>query len=264
MKKADDLFDRLLLEIASRASGRSITIIAVGLYAGIGLALPLLLDWPKSWLVSANVVGTLLAGLLILIWLSLRVQARHRRNLVEWTTDLRLLDSREFEWLAGEVFRREGWTVEETGRVDGPDGNVDLRLTRGDTRLLVQCKRWTSWPVGVDEVRAFAGTLMREGLPGRSGVFITLSGFTEQAQAEASRIGMTLVDNRDLYDRVEAVRQREPCLVCGAGMLLDRSPRGWWFRCVAPGCNGKRDLGREPARAIELLTQGPDIPTGLS
>ena len=86
------------------------------------------LGWPVSWLVSANVVGTLMAGSLILVWFGLEAQAANRRHLVEWTTDLRLLDSAEFEWLVGEVFRRDGWNVEETGRRDGPDGNIDLRL----------------------------------------------------------------------------------------------------------------------------------------
>ena len=38
-------------------------------------------------------------------------------------------------------------------------------------------------------------------------------------------------------------------------MLLGRSSRGWWFRCVTPGCGGKRDLGRNPGRAVELLTE---------
>jgi len=95
-----------------------------------------------------------------------RCDAGGGKNLLEWTTDLRLLDAKEFEWLVGEVFRRDGWTVDETGSQDGPDGNVDLRLTRDGVHRIVQCKRWTSWNVGVDTVRAFAGTIMREGLPG--------------------------------------------------------------------------------------------------
>jgi hypothetical protein len=199
----------------------------------------------------------LLAGSLILVWFAVRVQATYRRHLVEWTTDLRLLDSAEFEWLVGEIFRRDGWKVEETGRRDGPDGNIDLRLSKGGKRGLVQCKRWASWLVGVDDIRAFAGTLMREGLPGTSGIFVTLSDFTGQAREEAKRVGITLVDNRDLYARVEQVRRIEACPTCGSSMLLDRSAQGWWFRCVTNGCQGKRDLGKDPARAVELLTELP-------
>jgi hypothetical protein len=257
VSRLDKAIERMLLTFAERESGRTITAIALALYAGLGLALPLALGWSVSWLVSANITGTTLAGTLILVWLGIRVQARDRRHLVEWTTDLRLLDAAEFEWLVGEVFRRDGWKVEETGREDGPDGNIDLRLTNGGTPVIVQCKRWVSWRVGVDDVRAFAGTLMREGLPGTSGIFVTLSDFTDQARGEAKRLGLALVDNHDLHARVEKVRRIEPCPSCGSAMLLDRSARGWWFRCVAKGCHGKRDLGTDPARAVELLTPLP-------
>lgn len=257
MKTLDDAIERFLVGFAKRASGRVIAVVALFLYAGLGLALPLALGWPVSWLVSANITGTALAGSLILVWFGLEIQAANRRHLVEWTTDLRLLDSAEFEWLVGEVFRREGWKVEETGRRSGPDGNIDLRLTKDGKHVLVQCKRWVSWLVGVDDVRAFAGTLMRERLPGTSGIFVTLSDFSEQAREEAGRIGLTLVDNRDLYARVEQVRRSEACPTCGSPMLLDRSARGWWFRCVTEGCLGKRDLGSDPARAVELLTELP-------
>jgi hypothetical protein len=257
MKRFDDAIERMFFAFAKRASGRTVAVVALLLYAGIGLALPLALGWSKSWLVSANIFGTTFAGVLILVWLVVRVQARERRHLVEWTTDLRLLDAAEFEWLVGEVFHRDGWTVEETGRQDGPDGNVDLRLTKGAKTVIVQCKRWVSYLIGVEAIRAFAGTLMREGLPGTSGIFVTLSDYTEQARAEAKGIGLTLLDKHDLYARVEKVRRSEPCPTCGSSMLLDKSSRGWWFRCLATGCAGKRDLGSEPAKAVELLTQLP-------
>jgi hypothetical protein len=257
VSRLDDALDRALANFAKRAPGRLIAAITIAFYAGIGLALPLALGWSTSWLVAANVVGTTLAAIVVLAFLGLRIEARDRRHLVEWTTDLRLLDSSEFEWLVGETFRREGWTVEESGRRDGPDGNVDLRLRMGGQTVVVQCKRWTARIVGVDDVRSFAGTLMREGLPGTAGIFVTLSEFGGQARAEAERIGLTLVNNVDLYARVEKVRRAEACPTCGASMVLDRSMRGWWFRCVAKGCAGKRDLGADPARAVELLTEVP-------
>jgi branched-chain amino acid transport system permease protein len=43
---------------------------------------------------------------------------------------------------------------------------------------------------------------------------------------------------------------------------FDRSQFGWWFRCVANGCAGKRNLDREPALAVELLTQPPAAGVG--
>ena len=257
MKKLDDLLDRVLDGLVTRAPGRAVAAIVLVLYPGLGLLLPLALNWPVNYLISANITATALALGITLTWAEVQVQARDRRHLVEWTTDLRLLDSAEFEWLVGELFRREGWQVVETGRRDGPDGNIDLRLERNGQRHVVQCKRWTSWLVSVEDVRAFAGTLLREGLTGREGIFVTLSSFTQQARDEAQTTGLTLIDSRDLYSRVEQARRTEACPNCGGAMVLDRSARGWWFRCVAHGCQGKRDLGRDPARAIELLTKIP-------
>ncbi len=143
-----------------------------------------------------------------------QVQAADRRHLLEWTTDARLLAADEFEWLVGELLRREGWDIEETGREGMPDGNVDLRIQRAGRERLVQCKRWTSRSVGVDEVRKLAGTLLREGLPGDVGLFVTLSDFTEPATAEAAAIGIELLDGRTLLRRIESVRNSEPCPTC--------------------------------------------------
>jgi hypothetical protein len=132
---------------------------------------------------------------------------------------------------------------------------VDLRIRRGEEELLVQCKRWQSWPVGVDEIRKLAGTLMREGLRGEDGIFVTLSHFTEPVIVEAAKVGVKLVDNQRLVRRIETVRASEPCPICATPMLLDRSTRGWWLRCPrwADGCTGKRDLGAHPGRALDLL-----------
>ena len=107
--------------------------------------------------------------------------------------------------------------------------------------------------VDVDQIRLFQGTLHRENLPGDSGIFVTLSRFTENARMEAERDGLTLIDNRELHSRIEKVRRSEPCPQCEAPMMLGRSPHGWWLRCVNAPCSGKRDL--DPGRALDLLMQ---------
>jgi SAM-dependent methyltransferase len=176
-------------------------------------------------------------------------------TVLEWAGDLRLLDGEEFEWLVSELFRREGWHVRERGRQDAPDGNVDLELTRGSERRLVQCRRWTVQWVGVDEVRKFVGALTREKLPPSAGIFVTLSRFNQHAINEANSAGLEMIDNVDLLARVEKVRQPERCQFCQQPMLLDHSLHGWWFRCVTPGCSGKRHLDNDPGRAVALLTE---------
>jgi hypothetical protein len=254
---SDWIWDRLLIPFVTKVPGWTVAVVALAFYPVFGLFLPVSAGWTGSWLVTVNFVGVFLAALIALGWLAVQWQAASRRHLLEWTTDLRHLSAEEFEWFVGEVFRREGWEVKETGRQDRSDGNIDLVLTRGRERRLIQCKRWQSWPVGVDDIRAFGGTLLRDGLTGKQGTFVTLSTFTDPARNEARATGITLIDRVDLHARAERVRRPEPCPTCQRPMMLARSQRGWWFRCVAPGCTGKRDLGSDPARAVELLSASP-------
>jgi restriction system protein len=246
-------------DVPTRTVGRlsmsAALLLGAAIYVAIGLAFPLSIGAPGFLLAFLNVLGVVMGWLVTLAWTASRVEAGRRRHLLEWTTDLRLLSWQEFEWTVGEVLRREGWNVVETGREGAADGNVDLRIRRTGQELLVQCKRWQSWSVGVDEVRKLAGTLMREGLPGKAGILVTLSHFTEPAIAEAAKIGIELVDNRELVRRIEKVRATEPCPICATPMLLDRSQHGWWLRCPGwvAGCAGKRDLGANPGRALDLL-----------
>ena len=247
-----------MLAFVTRISGWTAAAIAFGFYAGVGLALPLAAGMPSYALIYFNVIGTVFAAVILLGWLLVRIAAGERRNLLEWTTDLRRLNFKEFEWLVGEVFRREGWTVRETGRDDGPDGNIDLELIRNGKRSIVQCKRWTAQSVPVDEIRRFLGTLMREKLSGSAGIFVTLSDFTDQARREAQQSEIVLIDNVDLFSLIEKVRRTEPCPNCKAPMILGKSQHGWWLRCNQKGCLGKRDLGHDPGRAVDLLIQRPN------
>lgn len=229
--------------------------LAVAVYGVLGVLLPVLLRTGRSWTIALGVFGASGGAIVLMSGLVALKQAGDRRRLIEWTSDLRKLDATEFEWLVGEVLRREGWTVTETGKPDGPDGNIDLRAERAGRRMVVQCKRWTSKPVGVDEVRKLAGTASAE-TPGDASL-VTLSTFTASAQEEAPRLRVQLIDGTALLERVEHVRRSEPCPVCQTPMIVDKSRRGWWLRCPRfPGCTGKRDLSGEPGAAVDLLLEG--------
>ncbi|HEY5303673.1 MAG TPA: restriction endonuclease [Acidimicrobiales bacterium] len=254
MSKLEDSFQRKIKELVNRVSGWTILALVLFLYPGVGLLLPLLLGMPKIFLIELNLTAVVMAMALGVGWLDEQLKSSERKRLLDWTSNIRLLDSTEFEWLVGEMFRREGWKVEETGQSDGPDGNIDLVLVRDGERVIVQCKRWESWVVGVNEIRNFAGTLMRENLAARSGIYVTLSKFGKQARSEANQLGIEIIDSHDLLARIDKVRRTEPCPSCGYPMILDHSVHGWWMRCVTQGCKGKRNLGREPGRAVELLT----------
>jgi HJR/Mrr/RecB family endonuclease len=253
VSEPEGFFERSFLTFVSRISGLTVIALALFLYVGCGLVLPLTLRWSTLNLVEANALGTVFAAVVCLGWLGVRIQLADRRNLLQWTTDLRHLDSTEFEWLVGEMFRREGWEVRETGSSDGPDGNIDLELTHDHERQIVQCKRWTSKSVGVEEVRLLLGTLAREHLPPESGILVTLSKFTMQAEKEALDAGLPLLDGKELHARIEKARHPEPCPKCHSPMILDYSVYGWWLRCVTGGCEGKIDLSNDVGRAAEFL-----------
>jgi hypothetical protein len=255
--------ERAVTLLARHISGTTATALAALIYVA-GVAVPLALHAHTFYLVAYSAAGALFAASVLMAWFLVQLEAAHRRKLVDWTTSLRLLSAEEFEWLVGEIFRRNGYEVEETGSQEGPDGNIDLRLSKDSQQKIVQCKRWQAQPVGIDEIRKFAGTLAREKLPSDAGIFVTLSTFNSFAEQEAKTLGLTLIDGRELDDLRQRVRRSVPCPICGESMLFDRFQYGWWFHCVTGDCKGKRDLGTDEGRAIEFLVQAPlTVPSGL-
>jgi HJR/Mrr/RecB family endonuclease len=262
----DDRFIRVVHSLHPVAAG----LLALAVYAAWGVALPLWIGSSGAWRLSFNTEGAVFAAAVFFAWLFPVIEGRLRHQRLELTTDLRTLSAREFEELAGELFRREGWDVVETGGHGQPDGNVDLLLSRGSERRIVQCKRWTSRDVGVDQIRAFGGTLLREGCAGRDGIFVTSAQFTSFARDEADRLRMELIDGRDFVRRLERVGAQGLlsaaktgaaawlCPECATPMLLDRSSHGWWLRCpnYNAGCRGKHDLGHDSRAVVERLIAG--------
>lgn len=176
----------------------AVTALAIGVYALWGLVTPFLLGASTAWLLSFNTQGAIFAGAIVFARLLPVLGARLRRQRLELTTDLRLLSAGDFEQLVGEMFRHEGWDVIETGRHGEPDGGIDLRLRRGAEHRLVQCKRWISQDVGVDEIRKLGGSLLAEGLPGSAGLLVTTSRFTKSARNAAEQLGLEIIDGQAL------------------------------------------------------------------
>ena len=75
--------------------------------------------------------------------------------------DFRAMSWREFETLVGEIYRRQGYDVQETGG-GGADGGIDLVLRKGSEKVLVQCKQWRTYQVGVKIVREMYGLMVAE------------------------------------------------------------------------------------------------------
>lgn len=105
------------------------------------------------------------------------------------------MDWRDFERLIGEGFRRRGYQALETGR-GGPDGGLDLLLTKGGERFLVQCKHWRASAVGVEVVRELYGLMAARGATG--GFVVTSGRFSGAASAFASGRNVELIDGSGL------------------------------------------------------------------
>jgi restriction system protein len=125
----------------------------------------------------------------------------HRQRLVTDVAQARSADAldgmswQSFEMLVGEGFRLQGYQVTETGG-GGADGGVDLVLTKGGEKFLVQCKQWRAMKVGVEIVRELYGVMAARGATG--GFVVTSGRFTDDATKFASGRNVRLIDGPQL------------------------------------------------------------------
>jgi restriction system protein len=111
---------------------------------------------------------------------------RRRKHLLGTQTGLGMLsamDWREFEMLVGDAFRRQGYSVRETGP-GGVDGGVDLILRKDGQMILVQCRQWRTKLVDVKLVREMYGLLMHHRADAVK--IIAIGQYTDDAQRFAN------------------------------------------------------------------------------
>jgi restriction system protein len=172
---------------------------------------------------------------------------------------------REFELLVGEAFRLQGYRVTENGG-GGPDGGIDLSMTKGNEKFLVQCKQWKAFKVGVDVVRELYGVMAAKGATG--GFVVTSGRFTDDAKVFAAGRNVQLVDGPKLFALIKQAKQSltataqqlaskpqvaqqtttmEPlCPLCGSGMVKRTARKGsnvgaeFWGCSKFPTCRGVR------------------------
>src|SRR5437867_3625902 len=87
-----------------------------------------------------------------------------------------------FEGLVEGIFHRLGYKTLARARGQGhSDGGVDLKLRAPDGKTVVlQCKNWLTWRVGVEPVRALYGVVAKSGA--EKGVVITSGSFSGTAR----------------------------------------------------------------------------------
>lgn len=162
---------------------------------------------------------------------------------------------REFEMVVGESFHRRGYQVHETGG-NGADGGVDLVLTKGGEKYLVQCKQWKAYKVGVQTIRELYGVMASMRVAG--GYVVTAGEFTQEAKKFAQGLNIQLLDGLNLRQMIQSVGSAqgetkpaiEPapltptCPRCGKQMVKRMAKKGkqagteFWGCSDYPKCRG--------------------------
>jgi restriction system protein len=158
----------------------------------------------------------------------------------------------KFEILLSEAFRRQGYTVKENSSA-GPDGGIDLVLTKDGATTLVQCKNWKSSNVGVTVVRELFGVVTADGAD--KGMVVCSSGFTKEAIEFSKKSGIQLLGGRELSNMIRSVQTvaripetpaNDACPVCGSEMVRRIARKGthvgqsFWGCSQYPKCKATR------------------------
>lgn len=196
------------------------------------------------------------------------IRTRHRRRLLETQTgldSLRAMTWREFEMLVGEAFRRQGYTIRETG-LGGADGGIDLILHKDSKVTLVQCKQWKTQRVDVKVVREMLGLMTHHRAAAVK--IVAIGEYTADARRFAEGKPIELISGETLLAMVREVQTSMPvkvatattntvntpesepasslnptCPKCGADMVkrLNRQTRDQFWGCAKyPACRGTR------------------------
>ncbi|RAN82116.1 restriction endonuclease [Bacillus sp. SRB_336] len=153
---------------------------------------------PLAWIL---LIGCWIAALASFIGRGRRRQLLDRQTGLD---SLRRMSWRQFEQLAGEAFRRQGYAIEETG-LGGADGGIDLILRRNGQTTLVQCKQWQNRQVGVKVVREMYGLLMHH--QAAAVKIIALGNYTPDAHRFAHGKPIELIHGGELIATVRSLQK---------------------------------------------------------
>lgn len=181
---------------------------------------------------------------------------------------IRAMSWQHFEKLVAEAYCRQGYRVQETGG-GGADGGIDLLLHGQDGKVIVQCKQWKTFSVGVKVVREMFGVMVSENA---DRVIIVTSGtYTQEAINFAHGKPIELIDGKALVRLIHDVKgvsapritdapamathevprkeqgaQSPLCPTCGSQMVLRTAKKGanagnqFWGCPKFPKCRGTR------------------------
>lgn len=185
-----------------------------------------------------------------------------RKHLLDTQTSLESISAmswQEFEMLVGEAFRRQGYSVEETG-LGGADGGIDLILRKNGRTELVQCKHWRNRQIKPATVREMWGLVDHHRADGAK--IVCVGEFTRESKAFAEGKALELFNGERLVSLIRAtcseIPQKESvgtettpqslptCPACGEGPMVRRTNRrsgeAFWGCRNYPRCRVTRPV----------------------
>jgi restriction system protein len=151
------------------------------------------------------------------------------------TPGLSTMRNDQVELLVGEIFRREGYTIELSAALNTDDG-IDLMLRRDSETTLVQCKYWQSARVTAREAREVYGAMAAGGAP--HGILVTTGIFTPDAVDFAAGKGIVLLDGETVASKIAAVAKPGENLCAVSSWLDDFVAHARIFDPECPVCHG--------------------------
>jgi restriction system protein len=231
-------------------------------WAGIMVAACL---WFFIWifLPALHTASWLPMGFFIILSAGSAIRAWSRARLLRNVQDIdsvRKITWQNFERLIGEVYRRLGYRIEETGQ-GGADGGIDLVIRKHGKTMLVQCKQWRHEQVGVSIAREMYGLMIHHHA---DGVKIVCIGYFTNDAIEFSRDKpIELINGNTLLDLVHSIQKEDSarllkphatvveemnvvdCPKCGGPMKKRQASESrifFWGCASYPLCRGTRSL----------------------
>ncbi len=163
--------------------------------------------------VSNGLIGSLLLGALgiggVILWLGWRQRRAYLAQIDDWFSrqgygrNLAALKPREFETLIARLYEQLGYKTELTP-LSGDDG-IDVKAVKNGKLTIIQVKQ-SARRVGSPDIQTLYGS-MAHALADKA-VFISISGFTTDAERFAQLKNIELIDSNRLFELAKLTSQK--------------------------------------------------------
>lgn len=171
-----------------------------------------------------------------------------------WSMELlKALEWKRFELLCAGYFETLGFKAKVAR--EGADGGIDIHLyPEGSDApgIVVQCKAWNAYQVGVKPIRELLGVMAAERIS--EGVFVTTSDYTGEARRFAEGNNLQLIDGEDFLRKIAATSPERQAA------LLQLATAGDFATPTCPSC-GIKMVERVAQKTGERFWGCPSFPS---